>query len=65
MAKAVIKIELHYDLKNHYGTDVYEQMESSEILTDLENNVYEDLIDLMRGDSVRYWAGIEIEKENA
>jgi len=34
------------------------------ISEDLEDRVYEDLIDLMRGDKLRFWSEIQVE-ENA
>jgi hypothetical protein len=63
MAVAKINIELHYDLDGHYGSDVHENMDAKDILNDLEDTVYEDLIDLMRGDRLWSFCEIEIDKD--
>jgi hypothetical protein len=63
MAVAKINIELHYDLDNHYGSTVYEDIDKKTILNDLEDTVYEDLIDLMRGDRLWSFCEIEIDKD--
>ena len=64
--KARIIIELVYDLDEFYGEDKAEFGEPTlkEIHNDLEDRVYEDLTDLMRGDRLRSWSEIEIEEEN-
>ena len=64
--KARIKIELVYDLDEFYGEDKAEFGEPTlkEIHNDLEDRVYEDLTDLMRGDRLRFWSEIEIEEAN-
>lgn len=64
MSTAKITITLNYDLDNHYGLDVYNDLTPETIIDDLEDNVYEDLIDLMRGDKLRSWADYEIIIEN-
>jgi hypothetical protein len=65
MATAVIKIELHYDLTDLYGNDeIHRDLTTEVISEDLEDRVYEDLIDLMRGDKLRFWSEIQVE-ENA
>lgn len=61
MAVAKIVIELHYDLDNHFGEDEpHDDYKPEEILDSLEDTVYEDLSDLMRGDRLRYWSEFEI-----
>lgn len=61
MAVAKIVIELQYDLDSHYGEDEpHSDYKPEIVLDDLEDTVYEDLIDLMRGDRLRYWSEIEI-----
>ena len=65
MTIARIKIELTYDLESYYGGLVnIEDLRPQDIHNDLENQLYEDLIDLMRGDRLRSWSEIEIEEEN-
>jgi hypothetical protein len=61
MAVAKIVIELHYDLDSHYGEDEpHSDYTPETVVDDLEDTVYEDLIDLMRGDRLRSWADYEI-----
>jgi hypothetical protein len=61
MAVAKVVIELHYDLDSHFGEDEpHDDYTPTEIHDSLEDTVYEDLIDLMRGDRLRYWSEIEI-----
>ena len=65
--KARITIELVYDLDEFYGEDSAApgaELTPKEVHNDLEDNVYEDLLDLMRGDRLRFWSEIEIEEEN-
>jgi hypothetical protein len=65
MPTARIKIELTYDLANHYGDEeIIDDRKPSEIHNDLEEWVYEDLQELMRGDRLRFWSEIEIEGDN-
>jgi hypothetical protein len=65
MATARITIELTYDLEEHYGEGVkIEDLPPSEIHNSLEDVVYYDLSDLMRGDRLRSWSEIEIEEAN-
>jgi hypothetical protein len=62
--KARITIELVYDLDKFYGEDSStEGISPREIHDDLEDKVFDDLIDLMRGERMRYWSEIEIEEE--
>ena len=60
MAVAKIVIEFNYDLDSHYGDFQHSDLKPNEIIDDLEDTVYEDLIDLMRGDRLRSWADYEI-----
>jgi hypothetical protein len=60
MAVAKIVIELNYDLDSHYGDFQHDDLNPNEIVNDLEDTVYQDLIDLMRGDRLRSWADYEI-----
>jgi hypothetical protein len=60
MAKAKISIVLEYDLDNHFESLGYRDLKPETIIDDLEDNVYEDLIDLMRNDRLRSWAYYEI-----
>lgn len=63
MAKAIVKIELNYDLDNFYGSEVYNEVDERDILKDLQDLIYDDLIDLMRNDSVVSWAELEVGKD--
>lgn len=54
--KATVTITLEYDLDHRE----YETMSEDEIHDDIENLVYEDLPDLMRGDRLKYWADVTI-----
>jgi hypothetical protein len=48
-------------LDSHYGDSVdHTELKPDNIIDDLEDLVYEDLIDLMRGDRLRSWAEYEI-----
>jgi hypothetical protein len=61
MAVAKVVIEFNYDLDSHYGDSVdHTELKTDNIIDDLEDTVYEDLIDLMRGDRLRSWADYEI-----
>jgi len=56
-----ITIELDYDLESHYGElgrdkAEYSNLPIETLIDDLEDTVYEDLIDLMRNDRLRFWA---------
>jgi hypothetical protein len=65
MAIARIKIELTYDLEEFYGDDItQDELLPKMIHNDLEDRVYEDLTDLMRGDRLRFWSEIDIEEDN-
>jgi hypothetical protein len=60
MAMAKISIVLEYDLDNHFESLGYKDLKPETIIDDLEDNVYEDLLDLMRNDRLRFWAYYEI-----
>jgi hypothetical protein len=60
MPTAKISIVLEYDLDNHFEDEPYSQYTTDEIINHLEDSVYEDLIDLMRGDVLRSWSYYEI-----
>ena len=65
--KARIIIELVYDLDEFYGEDSAApgaELTPKEIHNDLEDRVYYDLSDLMRGDRLRSWSEIEKEEDN-
>jgi hypothetical protein len=52
-----LTIDLDYDLESHYNNEEeYKHLSIDKIIDDLEDNVYEDLLDLMRGDRLKYWA---------
>jgi hypothetical protein len=60
-----IIIELDYDLDSHYGElgrqkEEYSKLPMETIVNDLEDTVYEDLIDLMRNDRLRFWADTKV-----
>lgn len=64
MATARITIELVYDLEEHYGDETtQDELLPKMIHDDLEDRVYYDLTDLMRGDRLRFWSEIEIEED--
>ena len=60
MAMARISIVLEYDLDTHFESLGYRDLKPETIIDDLEDNVYEDLLDLMRGDRLRSWSYYEI-----
>lgn len=63
--KARIIIELVYDLEEFYGEAVQvNELKLTEIHDDLEDQACDDLLDLMRGDRLRFWSEIEIEEDN-
>ena len=56
-----ISIDLDYDLESHYNNEEeYKNLSIDKIVNDLEDTVYEDLSDLMRGDRLQYWSEYEI-----
>jgi len=61
MAKtALITITMVYDLANHFDDQDYGSYSQEEIMDSLEDTVYEDLSDLMRGDRLKSWAEISL-----
>lgn len=62
---ARITIELVYDLDEFYeDQETADDLSPKYVHNDLEDRVYEDLIDLMRGDRLRFWSEIEITEES-
>jgi hypothetical protein len=61
MAMAKISIVLEYDLDTHFESLGYRDLKPETIHNELEDNVYEDLLDLMRNDRLRSWSEIKIE----
>jgi hypothetical protein len=62
--KATVTIVLEYDLDNLADTLAIEDTLSDEEIYDMiEDYTYEDLIDLMRGDRLRYWSEVVIERK--
>ncbi len=62
--KATVTIVLEYDLDNLADTLAIEETLSDEEIYDMiEDYTYEDLIDLMRGDRLRYWSEVVIERK--
>lgn len=60
MAKtATVIIKLVYTLDH----PEYDTISEDEIHEDIENLVYEDLPDLMRGDKLKYWAEVSIDNK--
>lgn len=52
-----ISIDLDYDLESHYNNEEeYKNLSIDKIVNDLEDTVYDDLTDLMRGDRLISWA---------
>lgn len=60
MRKATITIVLEYDLDNHFDDEDYSDYTPDQIAEALEDTVYEDLSDLMRGDKLKTWSEISI-----
>lgn len=61
MSVAAITIQLTYNLDDHYETDDYKGLLPETIIDDLEDTVYDSLLDLMRGDRLRSWCEYEVE----
>ena len=60
-----ISIDLDYDLESYYGElgrskEEYSSLPMEKVVDDLEDTVYEDLIDLMRNDRLRFWADTKV-----
>lgn len=64
MGSATVTIVLEYDLDNMMETLSIDTPLSDEELYDMvEDYSYEDLIDLMRTDRLKYWAEVKIERK--
>jgi hypothetical protein len=64
MSTATVTITLEYDLDNMFDTLLIEgeQLSDEEIYEVVEDYTYEDLTDLMRGDRLKYWSEVKIER---
>jgi len=62
MSIAAITIQLTYNLDEHYKSNKHEELLEETIIDDLEDRVYDDLVDLMRGDKLRFWSEYEVER---
>lgn len=54
--KIKITIELEYDLEDYYQDFNYYNLSTEDIVDDIEEMVYDDLTDLMRGDRLKFWS---------
>ncbi len=62
--KATVVITLEYDIDNMMETLVIDTPLSDEEIYDMvEDYTYEDLTDLMRGDRLKYWSEVKIERK--
>lgn len=63
MGTATITIVLEYDLDNMMDTlGIDEVLSDEEVYEMVEDYTYEDLTDLMRGDRLKYWSEVKIER---
>jgi hypothetical protein len=63
MGTATVTIVLEYDLDNMMDTlAIDEPLSDEEIYDMVEDYTYEDLTDLMRGDRLKYWSEVKIER---
>lgn len=63
MGTATVTIVLEYDLDNMIDTLALEEpLSDEEIYEMVEDYTYEDLTDLMRGDRLKYWSEVKIER---
>lgn len=63
MGTATVTIVLEYDLDNMMDTlAIEEPLSDAEIYDMVEDYTYEDLTDLMRGDRLKYWSEVKIER---
>jgi hypothetical protein len=64
MNTATVTITLEYDLDNMFDTLLLEgeQLSDEEVYEVVEDYTYEDLTDLMRGDRLKYWSEVKIER---
>lgn len=60
---ALITITMVYDLANHFDDEDYSEYSHEEIMASLEDTVYEDLSDLMRGDRLGTWADLTLTEQ--
>jgi hypothetical protein len=65
MGTATVTIVLEYDLDNLFDTLVLEgdKLTDEEVYEMIEDYTYEDLTDLMRGDRLKYWSDVQIERK--
>jgi hypothetical protein len=64
MNTATVTITLEYDLDNMFDTLLLEgeQPSDEEVYEVVEDYTYEDLTELMRGDRLKYWSEVKIER---
>lgn len=63
MGTATVTIVLEYDLDNMMDTlGIDEVLSDEEVYEMVEDYTYEDLTDLMRGDRLKYWSEVKIER---
>jgi hypothetical protein len=61
---ATVTIVLEYDLDNMMETlSIDTPLSDEEIYDMVEDYTYEDLTDLMRGDRLKYWSEVTIERK--
>ena len=63
MNTATVTIILEYDLDNMMETlSIDTPLSDQEVYDMVEDYTYEDLTDLMRGDRLKYWSEVKIER---
>jgi hypothetical protein len=63
MNTATVTIVLEYDLDNMMETlSIDTPLSDQEVYDMVEDYTYEDLTDLMRGDRLKYWSEVKIER---
>ena len=63
MNTATVTIVLEYDLDNMMDTlSIDTPLSDQEVYDMVEDYTYEDLTDLMRGDRLKYWSEVKIER---
>lgn len=55
-----VLIELNYDADD-FTAEPLEKLSEADLRDLVEDRVYEDLMDLMRGDRLTYWAEVTVE----
>lgn len=61
---ATVTVVLEYDLDNMMETlSIDTPLSDEEIYDMVEDYTYEDLTDLMRGDRLKYWSEVTIERK--